>query len=149
MIRIEFIRRKLHLIAEDLGRLVQFRHATLEEIASDFMKMATVERLLERVVMRAIDINEHLIAELAKGREDKSTRLTYRDTFLKLAELGICPNEFAEHISKSAGLRNILIHDYESADQKIILQSINSFLVDYPRYIDFVSDFITRRMSDL
>lgn len=53
--------------------------------------------------MRAIDINEHLISELATGQEDKITRLTYRDTFLKLTALGIYPQTFAEQMATSAG----------------------------------------------
>ncbi|MCG6867600.1 MAG: hypothetical protein LJE91_02390 [Gammaproteobacteria bacterium] len=39
-----------------------------------------MERILERIVMRAIDVNEHIISELSTG-EGRSTRLTYRDTF--------------------------------------------------------------------
>ena len=60
MIRPEFVKRKLQLIAVDLERLLYFRHATLEDITGDFVKSAAVERLLERIVMRAIDVNEHL-----------------------------------------------------------------------------------------
>lgn len=74
MLRPAFIKRKLQLIAEDLGRLAQFRDDAFEEVVSDFVKLAAVERLLERIVMRAIDVNEHLISELAVGREEKITR---------------------------------------------------------------------------
>lgn len=127
MVRREFVLRKLQLIADDLERLVQFKDETLASLTGDFVKLAAVERLLERIVMRAIDIIEHLISELDTG-EGKSTRLTYRDTFLFLAALGVYPQEFAEQIARSAGLRNILVHDYNDADRKIVHGSIKSCL---------------------
>ena len=142
MIRPEFVKRKLQLIAVDLERLLYFRHATLEDITGDFVKLAAVERLLERIVMRAIDVNEHLISELASGREEKATRLTYRDTFLILAELGVYPSGFAEEISRSVGLRNILVHDYNDADRRIVHRSINLCLRDYQCYVEAVSGFL-------
>ena len=89
MVRREFVTRKLQLIADDLEQLVRFKDDSLESLKSDELKMAAVERILERIVMRAIDINEHLISELGTG-EGKSTRLTYRDTFLFLTGLGVC-----------------------------------------------------------
>jgi uncharacterized protein YutE (UPF0331/DUF86 family) len=143
-VRAEFVQRKLQLIAEDLGRLAHLAGESYEAITSDFVKMAAVERIIERIVMRAIDVNEHLISELATGREERITRLTYRDTFLRLVELGILPAEFAERIAKSAGLRNILVHDYNDVDRRIVYGSIASCLADYPRYVEAIGRFLER-----
>lgn len=143
MVRREFVVRKLQLIADDLDRLVGFKDESLESLKSDELKMAAAERLLERIVMRAIDINEHLISELGTG-EGRSTRLTYRDTFLFLTNLGVYPKEFAEQIARSAGLRNILVHDYNDADRKIVHGSIRSCLLDYHQYAELVSNFLGR-----
>ncbi len=67
MLRPEFVRRKLGLIADDLGRLVAFRDVSLEALRADEVRLAPVERMLERIVMRAIDVKEHLIATFASG----------------------------------------------------------------------------------
>lgn len=56
MLRLEFVRRKLQLIAEDLGRLVAYKDETWEAITADAIKLAALERLIERIVMRAIDV---------------------------------------------------------------------------------------------
>ena len=144
MVRKEFVKRKLQLIAEDLGRLQFFQDHSLEEISGDFVKLAAVERLLERIVMRAIDINEHLISQLADAREERITRLTYRDTFLKLVGIGALPAEFAESIATSVGLRNILVHDYNDVDRKIVHSSISSCLSDYQEYVDYVYGFLEK-----
>lgn len=100
MIRPEFVHRKLQLIADDLGRLVRFKDETLESLTGDDVKLAAVERMLERIVLRAVDINEHLVSELATG-EERTARLSYRDTFLMLADHGVYPKEFAERIANS------------------------------------------------
>ena len=141
MIRVEFVRRKLHLIAEDLERLMRFKDETVASLTGDDLKLAAVERLLERIVMRAIDVNEHLISELSTG-EGRTTRLSYRDTFLMLADLGVYPPAFAEQIARSAGLRNILVHDYNDVDRKIVHGSIRSALQDYHQYIERLTAFL-------
>lgn len=88
-------------------------------------------------------MNEHLLSELATG-EGRTTRLTYRHTFLVLAELGVCGKEFAERISRSAGLRNLLVHDYNGAEGRIVHASIRSCLADYAEYVGAVRGFLDR-----
>jgi uncharacterized protein YutE (UPF0331/DUF86 family) len=144
MLRPEFVQRKLQLIAEDLGRLLEYKDESWESITADFLKLAALERLIERIVMRAIDINEHLIAELGSGAESRTARLTYRETFLRLADLGVYPKEFAEGIARSASLRNILVHDYNDADRRIVCGSIRPCLDDYRQYVEHVAGFIDR-----
>jgi uncharacterized protein YutE (UPF0331/DUF86 family) len=144
MLRPEFVQRKLQLIAEDLGRLLEYKDESRESITADFLKLAALERLIERIVMRAIDINEHLIAELGSGAESRTARLTYRETFDRLAGLGVYPKEFAENIARSAALRNILVHDYNDADRRIVCGSVRPCLEDYRQYVERVAGFIAR-----
>jgi len=147
MIRRELVERKLQLITDSLGTLVEFKDESLDSLKNDEIKMAAVERLIERIVMRAIDINEHLLSELGTGKE-KSTRLNYRDTFLMLADLGVYPSEFAKQIAASAGLRNILVHDYNDVDRRIVHGSIKSCLQDYHRYVEHVRSFLEASTDD-
>lgn len=65
MLNNDFIQRKITLIQEDLGNFSEFAQYSFGEITEDYVRQAAVERFLERVVNRAIDINQHLIAELA------------------------------------------------------------------------------------
>src|SRR3989338_4466925 len=59
----EFIQRKLFLNQKDLEYLKEFEGLSIDEIARDPGKHAAVERYLERLISRAIDINQHIIAE--------------------------------------------------------------------------------------
>ena len=139
----DFISRKITLIEEELCRLEEFSQYSLNEIASDYKKQAIFERLLERIISRAIDINQHLIAELST-KETLSPK-TYKETFLNLVDFKVYPQEFAEQISKSAGTRNILVHDYDVADYSKIYSSISDCLKDYHQYCQYILDFLEKK----
>ena len=147
MLRPEFLDRKLQLIAEDLLRLSEFRGDSYEALTGDAIRLAALERILERIVLRAIDVNEHIVSTLATGAEEKSTRLTYGDTFRRLADHGVYPREFAELIARSAGLRNILVHEYNDVDHRIVHAAIPTALEQYAAYVEAVRAFVERQRA--
>jgi uncharacterized protein YutE (UPF0331/DUF86 family) len=135
-----FIIRKVKLIHEELSHLEEFSNFSAEEIAADYKKTAIVERLLEKIITRAIDINQHIIAEMGKGTE----RIRgYEDTFLALSEMGVYPQKFAQQIAPSAGLRNRLVHEYNELEPGIIYRSINESLEQYTKYCQHILDYIS------
>jgi uncharacterized protein YutE (UPF0331/DUF86 family) len=136
-----FIRRKIKLIQEDLSELDHLAHYSFDEISKDHIKLLAVERLLEKIIMRAIDINQHMIAELGKG--DERVR-GYEDTFYILSQLGIYGEEFAKQIAPSAGLRNRLVHEYNNTKQDIIYKSVNEAIEQYVKYCDSILEFIEK-----
>ena len=131
MINKEFIQRKTSLIEDELIRLTEFEKLTLEQIDKNFKSQAIVERILERVITRAIDINQHFIAEL--GGQLPAVK-TYRETFLKLSELGVYPKDFAQKIAPCAGLRNALVHDYNNLDPEILHKSMGTAIQEFDEY---------------
>lgn len=108
MLDVEFIQRKINLIREDLIKLENFKGATFDELSKDWLKWNALEHILMKIIGRGIDINEHIIAKMAKP-ETTSPR-SYKEIFLKLAELKVLPEEFAQEISRSAGFRNAIVH---------------------------------------
>ncbi len=142
MINKDFVKRKISLIQEDLVHLTTFADATLDDIAKDFMKQATLERLLERIINRAIDVNRHIISEMKS--EKISSPKDYRETFLILAELEAFGEDFAKEISKSIGTRNVITHEYDKTDQNMIYDSIGDCLRDYNEYCRFIVEFIEK-----
>jgi uncharacterized protein YutE (UPF0331/DUF86 family) len=140
-IDIHFVRRKIKLIQEDLSELDSLAHYSFDEISKDHIKYLAVERLLEKIIMRAIDINHHMIAEL--GRGDEQVR-GYEDTFYILSQLGIYGEEFAKQIAPSAGLRNRLVHEYNNTRQDIIYKSVGEAVAQYVKYCDSILKFIEK-----
>ena len=132
-----FVKRKVKLIQEDLGQLEKFE----EREVADYLKKSAAERLLEKIIMRAIDINQHLIAELGKGNE--SIR-GYEDTFYAIAEFGVYAMDFAKEIAPSAGLRNRLVHEYNDTKEEIIYESIPQAISQYTLYCDYILKFLAK-----
>jgi len=147
MLKKEFVEKKIDLIQEELARLSEFKDLSLDEIFKDFYKYNTLERLLEKIIMRATDINQHLLSELATP--EVKTPETYKETFLELPKIGVFPNDFAERIAKSVGTRNVLVHDYdnETTNYKKIYASVSDCLKDYTQYCDYILKFLEKSES--
>lgn len=142
MIRPDFIKRKISLIQDDLANLTAFSKYTFDEIAADFIKQAALERMLERIINRTIDVNQHLIAELAT--KETSTPKDYTETFLALSKLNIYPEKFAKEIAKSIGTRNKLVHEYDKVDHIAIYESVGDCLRDYNQYCEYILKFLKK-----
>jgi len=141
MLRKEVIFRKIALIQEDLEKLSGLAEFSLDEIVSDYLKQNTLERLLEKIIMRAVDINEHLLAEIAD--EKINPPKTYKQTFTELVKIRIYPEAFGEKISQSTGTRNLLVHEYDQGiDYGKLYGSLNDGLKDYHQYCTYILDFL-------
>lgn len=136
-----FITRKIKLIQEDLKELEALAKYSFKQLSSDYIKMSAVERLLEKIIMRALDINQHLIAEIGEGTEKIRG---YEDTYIALAKLNVYSASFAKKIAPSAGLRNRLVHEYNNTDEKIIYASVKDAISQYVKYSDYILRFIKK-----
>jgi len=133
----EFIKNKINFIQQELGVLAEYSAFSLQEIVSDYLKHTLVERVLERIINDALDINQHIIVESNQGAPND-----YKETFVALSKMDIFTAEFAAEISKSVGLRNILAHNYHKLDEEIFYNSIKNCLTDYTKYCDYILRFI-------
>ena len=142
MLNKDLIQRKIALIQDELLRLTEFENLTIEEASKDYKSQAIVERLLERVIGRALDINQHIIAEMGVRLESIKK---YRETFIKLSDLGVYPIEFAEKIAPCAGFRNALIHEYNNLDKEIVRKSIKLAIQEFNDYSKYILAFIEKK----
>jgi len=138
MINKGFLQQKCGHIAKDLEALHPYQNKTFAEIAADPVLMPFVERMLEKIVTRGIDINRHILSEIGDGTEQL---LKNEDTFIALGKHGIISEHLAGKIAPSAGLRNRLVHEYNDTDDKIIFASVGMALEQYPKYCQAVLDF--------
>lgn len=141
MLNKDLIKRKVSLIETELLVLAKYKDLTFEETAKDFETQAIVERLLERMITRAIDINRHILTEL--GTQLAPTT-KYRETFLRLYELDLYPEDFAKKIAPCAGFRNALVHDYNNIDKNILKKSIKKAIEEFNEYGKYILKFINK-----
>lgn len=118
--------RKLAYLRQLLVDLAPYEHASWQEIQSEHYK---IERILELLVMVASDILFHLLAEqnMAAG--------TYRGAFQEAAKQGWVPSELAERLQQAAGMRNVIVHMYETVDYHILQGAIQPALIDFRQYL--------------
>lgn len=145
MIREDFIKRKISLIQDELAHLVELSRFSFNEVVSDFVKQSALERILERTISRAIDVNNHLLSELAG--KDTSPPKDFKETFMRMAELGVYPVEFAGQISRSVGTRNVLVHEYDKVDYNKIYNSISDCLRDYHQYCEYILEYLAKQTT--
>jgi len=107
MIDIDLIRRKLSRLNMYLERLKPILQKKLEDYKSDFYLKSSTERLIQLIVECASDINNHVVVE-TENRPPED----YSVSFIKASDVGLISRELAERLKGSAGMRNILVHEY-------------------------------------
>jgi uncharacterized protein YutE (UPF0331/DUF86 family) len=135
----DLVTRKLLLVAADLDPLRVILARGLNAYLADRISQAAVERHLERIVTRMIDVNYHLITAI--GHPPPAD---YHTSFVRLIDLGALAAEFAHRVARSAGLRNRLVHDYEDIDPRKVFEAMGDALRDVPEYLARVNEFMKR-----
>lgn len=142
MLNKPFIQRKIKLMQEDLERLGPIAKLSFKKLQNDRMSYDAGERILERIVTRALDVNRHLIAEYADGAQKIRDN---HDTFLALRDIKVLSSSLAKTLAPSAALRNVLAHEYDEVDVALIYESFGEALKYYTRYCARVMSFIEKK----
>ena len=101
------------------------------------------ERLIELLVGTALDINFHFIKVL-----DLTPPTQYKESFLILGKAGILSASLAQKIANSAGLRNLLIHQYDDIDLDRLFDGLSEGMKDYEDYIQAIGQYIAQNSQD-
>ena len=135
----DVIKRKLAVIARNLGALQRISGLTSDEYGKDFFLRKGTERLLQELIEAAIDINTHIIVDLGGMVPD-----TYYEAFLQLGSLRVLPEDLAQRLAPSAGLRNRLVHEYDDVDDAIVYASVDDAITLYTDYVRIIKNFTDR-----
>jgi uncharacterized protein YutE (UPF0331/DUF86 family) len=135
----ELVTRKLLLVAADLAALRPVADRGLDAYLAHPIEQAFVERYLERLIGRMIDVNYHVIT--GTGQPPPSD---YYASFVRLGELGVLEPAFARDIARAAGLRNRIVHEYDGLDPSKVFGALTDALRDIPRYLEQVNAYLRR-----
>jgi uncharacterized protein YutE (UPF0331/DUF86 family) len=139
MIDRELVIRKMVLITADVHALEPLARRPLEDYIASPTDEVLVERYLERIIGRMIDINYHLITEAGHPPPRD-----YFDSFTQLARLGVLAPAFATQIAASAGLRNRLVHEYDEIDPERVYGGLQAAMRDVPAYLRQVEQYLNK-----
>jgi uncharacterized protein YutE (UPF0331/DUF86 family) len=139
MIDPELVTRKMVLITADLRALEPLARRPLDDYIASATDEVLVERYLERIIGRMIDINYHLITEAGHPPPRD-----YFASFTQLARIGAVPPAFATQIAASAGLRNRLVHEYDEIDPERVYEGLQAAVRDVPEYLRHVVQYLQK-----
>lgn len=134
------VTQKLESMRDALELLHRTGMPSADDLGGDGLLRAAVERLLMRLVDRAVAINLHV-----SGALGGTTERDYRASFGAAAEVGVLPAELAEELADSAGMRNVLVHEYVRVDLEQVAAAIPRSVDGYERYVEIVAAFLLTR----
>ena len=125
--------KKIEQLKEYLVKAKELARETSEEILSDFRHYHAAERLFQLIVDTCVDINVHLIRErVSKAPDD------LQSTFIVLGEAGILDKDFAIKLAPVVGLRNRIIHRYDTLNRSEFIEMLKKELTDFDAYHNVV-----------
>jgi uncharacterized protein YutE (UPF0331/DUF86 family) len=139
MIDSELVTRKIVLIMRDLKALEAIAAKSEPDYLASTTDELVVERLLERVIGRMIDLNYHLLTEVGEAPPSD-----YFESFTRLAPIGALPSGLAQRIAACAGLRNRIVHEYDELDPRKVYAALQAAVRDVPEYLRLVHAFANR-----
>lgn len=124
------VQAKLRLMRALLEDLEAVGPVDLAALDGDRMLRHALERILTQLVDLAVSVNGHLaVARLGAGAA------TYRESFTLAARAGALPDELAERLAPSVGLRNVLTHEYVEVDLALVVRGVELARQDYRAYV--------------
>jgi uncharacterized protein YutE (UPF0331/DUF86 family) len=109
-------------------------------LETDRIVRHAVERIITQLVDLAVSVNSHISAAVTS-----EAPATYRDSFSTAAKAGAISPELAAELAPSAGLRNILTHEYATIDTSLVAQAVPEVAAGYRQYITEVARFLLSR----
>lgn len=126
----ELFAKKIALIQDYLNRLEGFLRQCVPEGRPDDATILSIERLFQLMVDEAVDVNNMILE-----RDKQPLPDTNQATFQALCDTGILSKELYARLAGSVGLRNRLVHRYETVQRSVLLR-------DAPRYTEAYKEYL-------
>jgi uncharacterized protein YutE (UPF0331/DUF86 family) len=115
-----------------------FSCLTWEDYQKDKVRRRNVERWIEAIVMSSIDIAKILLAS-----ENRPIPESYKEILYHIGLIKNFDEEFGKKLSKWAGLRNIVVHEYLDIKWKNIKEFIKESEPVYRQLIKGIKRILT------
>ena len=128
--------RRLRLLLDQLSELASGGH---DRVGRNFAIELAVERILTLLVELAFSCNSHVAVVVLRR-----TPNSYAESFDLAAESGMISPALAADLRPSAGMRNVLVHDYLEVDPDKVAQAVPVAIAQYGEYIRQVVTFAAK-----
>ena len=128
---------RLELLDECQAALRRLASDSAEQIASEPIKTAALERYLQIAAQVCIDVGNHIAAAYGL-RSPKS----YADVFQVLKEHDVLESNLADRMAELARLRNILVRLYLDVDINLLHAALRTGVDDFSLFSQQVLKFV-------
>lgn len=140
---VDLVHARLRLMRELLDDLQSVGDITHQRLEDDRMLRHALERIITQLVDTAVAVNGHAAAALlGRGPGD------YYESFALAAEAGVLSADLAAELAPSAGLRNVLVHEYATVDLAKVAESIPEAADGFRRYIRGVAEALREQTGE-
>lgn len=109
----DYIKRKLKFITEQLTVLEPYKGKTIQEISKDYKELKFIEKVIQELVDCAADINEYIIKKTT-NEKPFSTKRAFRDLQGILGKQRLAWDEERLRLFiDSVSFRNEIVHSYD------------------------------------
>lgn len=122
--------RKLALMEERLDLLRPLAALPLEAYRADTVRKKGAEKLLQELINAAVDANYHVLVQAGQPPPEDAF-----GSFMGLVKLGVLAEGPAQVLAPFSGLRNRLVHEYETLDDAKVLVALRDAQTVFPPYI--------------
>lgn len=129
-------------IANSVNALKSLQALTYEEFAREHVLHAATERDFQVAIQAALDIGSIILAEQAVQPAE-----SYKDVFLKLAQIGVLPQDFAARMVRMAQFRNVLVHLYLEVDLQRVYHYLQHHLDDLETFIRYIGEYLSKQQT--
>jgi uncharacterized protein YutE (UPF0331/DUF86 family) len=121
------INEKIKTLSKWINQLEKIIPDNFQKYSSDYVISAASERLAEKIIEEMIIISNIILKEKGITKREKS--------FESLNDLDIISKNLSKKLEKVKGMRNLMIHSYDSFDEEVFYESLNELLIDSKKFI--------------
>jgi uncharacterized protein YutE (UPF0331/DUF86 family) len=128
------------ILADIKANICDLRDAgdiTWEVYRTDKRARRYIERTLHITIEACIDVAQHIISD-----EGLREPMSYRDTFVILAEHGILRATDLPKFENIASFRNLIVHYYERIDDAVVFGVFKENLSDFDLFVDRIVEYL-------
>jgi len=136
---VEVIRKKLAYLEQTLAEIDPYLRASYADYAKYPAHRRATERLVQ-IIVEAVGDTSELVLQAAGQRAPG----TMRESLKAIQELGVINGALFERFNRTyVGLRNRIVHDYETLDSRIVFNSARRLRKDAQAFLKAVARFLS------
>lgn len=133
MVKTSVLYKKASHLRYNLDRLKEKQPLTEAEFLANKDVREAVLLNLQQAIQACVDIGTHIVSEESWGVPG-----SFSEIFYKLEEHKIIPTALVEIMIPMVGFRNLIVHQYDEIDYKIVYQNYQKRLADFESYLDAI-----------